>query len=388
MTVDELLNGELDTLLATFFNARKNRLGDFEVSSKWMKQLKYEGARRYDVAATNLTAKYGMQFEAIGQVEIAATIANPNHLEVPEFLESVYFAIVSKLATLPAGYPLDMEMALALFIFRGSPDTSLGMYSLDLLHEEVQSYVDNFQALLLSSDDLLSRLNLNFRDLQPQFVAGTNRRNAQVRINLKWFYENVVVPNSNLNPYKYEALKHNFKDLGEVRTYPSFENRLVFFRSKVLGRELSPSEIATLREDLKIAREDAELVDQGKFTIRNQKIIAFARETYPDVCVGCEGLYPVESRTFLMPRNNRFYFEVNHVIAYSNDSSAVDVLQNLVKLCATCHRALTPRRAHEQLQKSIIEKMLASRPEVLSFVKSMAQKTGETPLDFVFKRLK
>ena len=94
----------------------------------------------------------------------------------------------------------------------------------------------------------------------------------------------------------------------------------------------------------------------NKFGIRNQKIVAYAREIFEDICVGCGDKYRIEDRSFKMPRNNRYYFEINHVVAYANDSKAVDVLDNLVKLCSTCHRVLTLGRAYPDLQKEIIKR--------------------------------
>jgi 5-methylcytosine-specific restriction protein A len=386
-TVEKLLDADLETLLAAFFNSRKNELGDFEITSKWLVQLRYQADRRYAKTAKALTDKYKLEFEMISAVEISATIENDGQISLQKFQEMLYLAIAAKMARLPIGFNLDQEMALAMFIFRGSPDLNRSFYAVDLLSPS-DTYLENIQKLLLSSDDLLSRLNLNFRDLQPQFVQGEVRRNTQIRVNLKWFYDNVLLTFPNINSYKFEVVKANLKSLGEVRAYPSFENRIVFYREKIIGRALSKTEIDSLRNDLKFALEEIEPTPGEKFAARNQKIIAYARETFADLCTGCSDLYPIENRSFEMPRNGRFYFEVNHVIAYSNDSAAVDVLDNLVKLCATCHRALTPRRAHESLQKSIIKKMLDSRDEVRAFVEALAQNSNEAAEDFVFQRLK
>jgi 5-methylcytosine-specific restriction protein A len=89
-----------------------------------------------------------------------------------------------------------------------------------------------------------------------------------------------------------------------------------------------------------------------------------------------------------MPRNNRYYLEVNHVVPFASESKAVDVLDNLVKLCPTCHRALAPHRAEEKLQREIIEKMIVSRPEVSAFVGSRAKAVGQLPSDYIFANLK
>jgi len=386
VSVEDTLNGSLVRQLAVFLNARPNALGDFEVSSKWLVQLGYQGDRRYDQTAKSLEQKYALPFERFGAVELIAAIQNPEQIDLKEYRLRLYQAIVASLAGVDDDFDFDIEMALAMFIFRGSPDTTLGYYAVDLLYKE-DSYVENFQKLLLSTDELLSRLNLNFRDLQPQYLAGTHKRNTQIRANLKWFFDNVLSIHQNLNLYKYEAVLSKKNSLGEVRTYPSFESRLIFFRERILQQPLNEAEIAQLRTELKFATDEASS-EAGAFVRRNSKIIAFARETFPDTCVGCSDDYPAADRTFIMPRNNRFYFEVNHVFAYSSDSSKADVLDNLVKLCATCHRALTPGRAQAHLQRSIIQKMINSRVEVENFVNSLKQDAAESSVDFVFRNLK
>jgi 5-methylcytosine-specific restriction protein A len=386
-TVDELLGMKVETLLLAFFNARESDSGSFEVTSKWGKQLNYDADRAYVEAAIQLSEKYEIAFEQSGKTLLVSTISNPKSISFTEFRERLYLAIAGALADLPAEFDLDVEMALALFLLRGSPDTKFGYYAVDIKNLDPM-YAENIQKLLISTDQLLSRLNLNFRDLQPQFVAGTHKRNTQIRANLKWFYDVVLKENGHLNPYKKAVLDKNVQSLGETRLFHSFEDRLIFFQEKIVGKDYSNAEREELRRELKFLTQSYGLETESEFVARNQKIISYARETFADVCVGCSDSYPIESRSFLMQRNNRYYFEVNHVIAYSSDSKAVDVLDNLVKLCATCHRALTPRRAHEELQKQIISKMLDSRPEVSTFVNSRNLEPGVSTVDFVFKNLK
>jgi hypothetical protein len=387
VSVDEFLKMKVETLLLAFFNSRESATEGFEITSKWGKQLKYDADRSYLETAIQLTDKYGVAFEQAGKTLLVAKISNPNKVSFQQFRELLYLAIAGALADLPDTFNLDIEMALALFLLRGSPDTKFGYYAVDIKNLD-PAYAENIQKLLISSDQLLSRLNLNFRELQPQFVAGTHKRNTQIRANLKWFYDVVMKDNGYLNPYKKAVLDKNIQSLGETRLFYSFEDRLIFFQEKIVGKDYSSSEREELRKELKFLSQAEEGAAEGEFVARNQKIISYARETFADVCVGCSDAYPIETRSFLMQRNNRYYFEVNHVIAYSSDSKAVDVIDNLVKLCATCHRALTPRRAHADLQKSIITKMLASRTEVATFVNSRNSEPGLSTVDFVFKNLK
>ena len=238
--------------------------------------------------------------------------------------------------------------------------------------------------ILLSSNDLINRLNLNFREFQPQYLQGI-QRNTQVRINLKWFFDNVMAYYSDINDYKYGVLLHNHTKLGDTRRYNAFVERLTIYREDVIGRKLSDHEKERMREELnlEISNNDGEQVAG-----RNQKIVSFAREAFPDECVGCRNHYNIADRSFIMPRNGRYYFEINHVIPYANDNKKVDVLDNLVKLCPTCHRALTPGRANETLQREIIHNMLESRPEVKQFVIAMESGRFATPEDYVFSALR
>lgn len=387
MNVNDLLQMPLATLLVAFFNATDAVDGDFEIISRY-RESKFLTlpADSYGQTARALSFKYGIDFVQTGGITVAAKIKNNENLLLDDFLNILYENIIVLLNKLPADYLLDEEIALAMFLLRGSVDFNCGLYALDLKNPTVR-YVDNMFKILLSSNGLIERLNLNFRELQPQHVSGENERNTQIRINLKWFYDNVIQRYPDINKYKTDVLRVNKARLGGVHTYDMFEERLIFYRKKILGRDLSTAEIQTLRRDLEF-NDNIETGPENRFNVRNQKIVAFAREMFEDKCVGCHDIYDIADRSFIMPRNNRYYFEVNHVISYANDSDAVDVLDNLVKLCPVCHRALTPRRAHPDLQRRIINNMLNSRPEVMRFVSSMMPGNYTSPVDYVFDSLK
>lgn len=387
MNVEQVLHRPIETLFVVFFNTTMNEDGDFEISSKYIQsKFLHMPEDSHVKTALALTRKYGIQFIQRGASTIIAIVNNENHISLEHFLNLVYERIIVELSKLPEGYPLDEEMALAMFLLRGSADFNRSLYALDLKNPSI-SYVDNLFKLLLSSNNLIERLNLNFRELQPQQVSGEMERNTQIRINLKWFYDNVIVKYPDINAYKTAVLECKKEDLGEIHSYHMFEERMIFYRQKVLGRSLSDNEINALRQDLRFP-EHIEQVAENRFNIRNQKIVAFVRETFEDKCVGCCDVYNIKDRSFKMRRNNRYYFEVNHVIAYASDSAAVDVVDNLVKLCPVCHRALTPNRAEETLQRHIIENMLNSRTEVNNFVKSMMPGTYVSPVDYVYDNLK
>lgn len=387
MNASDIKSTSLDSLLAIFFNCNtKPKSRDFIVSStyretKFLKLYK----ESYLQTAQCLSEKYGMSF-AIRGTTIYCVIHNDMDMTYDDFLAMVYSLILVKISTARLQYNLDAEIALAMFIFRGSADFNRGYYSVDIKNSS-KRYFDDMFKILLSSDNLLSHLNLNFRELQPEYTRDIARRNTQVRVNLKWFYNNVICKFPNINRYKTDILTTNYVNLGEVTTYRSFEDRLVFYRENILGRSLLGSEVNALRAELDFSNQEIG-ESHSRFETRNHKIVSFARETFTDECVGCKGEYEISNRTFKVPRNGRWYLEINHVIPYANDSEKVDVLDNLVKLCPACHRALTPRRAAESLQTHIIEKMLESRDEVMRFVRSMMPNPALSPVTYVFDRLK
>lgn len=388
INIDQLSQKPIETLFAVFYNTVQDKYGNFEIQSNYResKFLKMP-SDSYITTATQLSKKYLLDFQYDSGTTIIATILNNKNWDLETFLDAIYTLILTRLTKIPENYLLDVELALALFIFRGSADFNRGYYSVDLKGVTLKHYLDNFFKLLLSSDDLLSRLNLNFRELQPEFYSGKNLRNTQIRINLKWFYDNVIAKFEYINQYKADLLTENITILGDTREYHNFEERLIFYRESVLGRELTDDEVRSLREELEFSLR----IETGAgtpFILRNQKIVSFARETFKDICVGCGDRYDIADRSFKMPRNGRYYFEINHVIPYSNDSATVDVLDNLVKLCPTCHRALSPGRAYENFQKNIIKKMIYSRREVTDFVVSMMPKTALSPVDYVYSMLK
>ena len=385
MDASNIYSLKLDTLMVIFFNCSQSNDGNFLVKSTY-RETKFLPVENdsYRSTSLQLSFKYGIEFNVSGTT-LYAVIYNSERITLDDFLERVYRCILVQISNVAFNYNLDREMALAMFLPRGSADFNRGYYSVDIKTDSPKYYDEMFK-ILLSSDELLSRLNLNFRELQHEYVIGKSKRNTQVRINLKWFYDNVISYYPHINQYKTKVLQRNIMNLGESTKYRSFEQRLIFYKQNVLCRDLSNAEINELRKSLDFTEQEI-TNSHNRFAIRNQKIVAYAREVFADECVGCKGEYNISTRTFRMPRNGRWYLEINHVIPYANDSKKVDVVDNLVKLCPACHRALTPNRAEESLQKHIIDKMLASRDEVIQFVKSMMPNPTLSPTDFVFSKL-
>lgn len=385
MKISEFLNKNIETLLIAFFNVKKTDCGDFLIQSNY-RSSKFANLEKnsYIETASSLTEKYEISFLAEDNNKINSLIKNDNNISLDVFFSMLYSAIIRRIKEVDEDYPLDKEIALAIFILRGSADFSVGYYSVDIIDHNY-NYLDNLFKIILSSEELVHRLNLNFRELQPQYIQNINKRRPQIRINLRWFYDNCIDDIRQVNSYKADILNNNKEKLGSLKEYHSFEDRLIFYKTKLLGRDLDNQEVQLIKKSFKFTSNKLKAKDSRTYENRNQKIVFFAKEVFDDICVGCSNNYDIDDRSFRMKKNNRYYFEINHVISFANKN--VDVLDNLVKLCPTCHRALTPGRAKEKYQKDIIANMINSRKEVLNFVTSLNR--DNIPLvEYVFNNLK
>lgn len=384
ISMKEVLNKNIETLFAVFFNSTQNADGNFEIISSFKKTkfLPCQGNNIYDITAKNLSKKYDLSFNWNKGIKIVALIENDEKINMDDFLNKTYLAIIKKIGTISEKtFNIDIELALAMFSFRGSADFTGNFYTVDA-RNLTSKYVDNLFKILLSSKDLLSKLNFNFRDFQPQQVSGKHKRETQIRSNLKWFHDNVATKLKSINPYKARTLTENKDKIGLLVETDSFLERIKFYKENVVGKKLTKQEIEKLRQSIKFDKEEEK-------ESRNQKIVTYAKEIFEDKCVGCSDMYNIKDRSFIMKRTGKYYLEINHVISYSSDSKKVDVLDNLVKLCPVCHKALTRNRSTEIIQKKIIKNMLESRKEVEVFIYEMMDKVKyKTPIDFVFDKLR
>ena len=107
--------------------------------------------------------------------------------------------------------------------------------------------------------------------------------------------------------------------------------------------------------------------DEERKKNRNKKITDQVYEEEPDECVCCKGKYNISDRTFLRKYKlhglviSKYYFEIHHVISYANEkdseSNVLDVIENLVKVCPTCHTCMTKKRG---LEKEIKDELIAN----------------------------
>ncbi len=240
-------------------------------------------------------------------------------------------------------------------------------------------------------------LNFNFRELQPEYAQGI-KRNAQFRIYLDWYLYHIGL----FNPYKAKIAEHVFKttlvnDNGyyKLSYLPrteyhgnSFIERAHFYLKNVYQQDLDDKSIEKLREQLGFIQDSEEFR-------RDSKIISFYRLSTPNVCNACCDDYDIKERSFIsLPlyqitqRSDSYYTEIHHVVSLGKNKE-LDVLENLAKLCPTCHRALKKGASAEGFQKRLIGKILKRNKDNLEFAQ-LRFETDDLPtlIDKIYESLK
>ncbi len=283
------------------------------------------------------------------------------------------------------------------FESRGSIDTQRNFLTLDYFFHSPLEF--NKLHYLIDHFNIPSEvLNFNFRELQPEHAQGINQRNAQFRIYLDWYLYHIGL----FNPYKVRIAHHVFKTtliydgIYYKLSYPprtkyhgnSFTERAHFYLKNVYQQDLNDKSIEKLREQLGFIQDSEEFR-------RDSKIISFYRLSTPNVCNACCDDYDIKERSFIsLPlyqitqRSDSYYTEIHHVISLGKDKE-LDVLENLAKLCPTCHRALKKGASAEEFQKRLIRKILKRNKDNLEFAK-LRFETDDflTLIDKVYESLK
>lgn len=261
------------------------------------------------------------------------------------------------------------------FESRGSIDTQRNFLTLDYFFHSPLEF-NKFHYLIDFFNIPSEALNFNFRELQPEHAQGINQRNAQFRIYLDWYLHHIGL----FNPYKAQIAEHVFKTtlvrdgIYHKLSYPpttkyhgnGFTERAHFYLKNIYQQDLDKKSIEKLREQLGWIQKSEEFK-------RDSKIINFYRISTPNVCSACCDDYDIKERSFLsLPlyqitqRSDSYYTEIHHVISLGKDKE-LDVLENLAKLCPTCHRALKKGASEEEFQKRLIRNILNRNKDNLEF---------------------
>lgn len=255
---------------------------------------------------------------------------------------------------------------------RGSIDTTRPLIAMDYFYDNT---FELGKARLLN--EYLSvpyyLININFRELQDQYIRGINKRNTQLRLQLNWYVKNIGL----INDYKtkiVEKVYHvvsinkinniNYLNMPDITPDGSdlFITRLNHFSNKIFGKELNDHDIFELRNEL-----DFDITKSKISTFkRNNDIVELVRIYTADECAGCKSIHELSDRTFTHRRTGRPYFEIHHNISLNN-TVELDHENNLVKLCPVCHSTLKRGVGLENEQKEIIANIIKSDSNILDF---------------------
>ncbi len=389
MLLSELLKNEhLNAQLFAFFNTRllgkENFKNTFCLRSLYRESKFLEPNEKEKIAFAketnqNLSDYFKLPFENEQFGKHTVIIQNDLQFEIDDYVNQLYANILRRRQS---GDEKAFEKALitAIFVPNGSADFNRQYYATDIYRPIcTPNYFKKLFMLILNIDSRF--LNLNFRELQKQFWSKENQRNTQIRINLAYFVEN----SESLNSFKTKILKDN-----QNKIKPLLENqkstlpaRADFYLSYILGKK--HINIDQLRQRLNFDKDD----DAQIAISRNPEIVRIARAVLDDQCAACHKDYAILDRTFLR-RDGSPYLEIHHNVAFTHDKKQCDTLENLVKLCPVCHRALTKNRAQENYQKYLIGNILDFSQEAKNFAQIISQideNNRHALIDFVYEAL-
>lgn len=196
-------------------------------------------------------------------------------------------------------------------------------------------YFKHFYQLVLKLN--YKCLNLNFRELQQN----SKEKNPQFRVNLNYAAAHLAP----LNPYKIAILKKR-QDENKLNKKQNKESsdkknnhimlRFAFYEKNILNK--SDLNVDELRKKIGFEKDESKTRDIG--------IILAAKIRFNDLCAACSKDYALKDRSF-KTRAGVYYLEAHHNLSFSSDPLKHDVLENIVPLCPTCHRALGKNKSDE-----------------------------------------
>ena len=391
---DFINNSKLKSLLITFFNLSGEDEKCFVIKSSYKKSKLAKITLNDELKKQNnklLNSWSNMEFELKSGTHIYKIFKDNNNSNLETFLKNVYKKIIFLIPNHSEDEVSKLIM-LSAFILRGSYDSSASYFSIDIpkiLNKPF--YYEYLIKILLNTD--VTALNLNFRELQDNYVTETNKRNTQLRVHLKYFSENFLTTIEEINLYKYDIFFENRQTLKNKTTSSEFLERAIYYINKILknknisdstNKKIYESEINKLRNELGFNNTSTK-----HYISRSSKLIQFAKYTLEDECYSCKGIYNKEDRTFKLRNTDHYYFEIHHVLSFASDKHNNDQIDNLVKLCPACHRALTPNRADETYQKEIIKRILKNSENAYNFISSYVDNLEvEEMVEFIYKNLK
>lgn len=173
---------------------------------------------------------------------------------------------------------------------RGSIDTTLKFISQDYFYNNIIE-LKKAQILCDLVNIPIQFLNINYRELQPQYVNNEIKRNAQLRINLNYYskfigFYNTYKASIIQNVYKWKPITNNeiitFDcDIPKINYNSKFIKYINFFTNNIYSKKLNNDLIKKLREDLEF--------DKKTFTnLRDVSLTKIYDELSEDKCAICK----------------------------------------------------------------------------------------------------
>ncbi|MCF7931397.1 MAG: HNH endonuclease [Acholeplasmataceae bacterium] len=303
-------------------------------------------------------------------IDLRLYIQNDLNIDAAQFYNLVYKKLRSSTWLNTATINEDKKYFLRGYMeSRGSVDTSLKLFAQDYF------YNNRFELkrVQLLTDDIglpISYANFNPRNMQPQFVSGENKRNAQFRINLFYYAKEIGF----INEYKALIFEKAYKPRARIardgiiyfqisvpnlNSHVAFIKYINFFTNNIYDKVLTPEKVGILRKQ--IGFNTSQELGQP---YRNKSIVDLFDELSEDKCALCG-----TSQTFKKKANGRQSFEIHHMIPFHNGQE-FDNIANFVKLCPTCHRSLKRGSASKDDQIRSIITILGRHPEVFEYTSS------------------
>lgn len=297
--------------------------------------------------------------------KICCVIENDAMLDKKEFLKLLYFNVLnnSKINTNSISNE-KKKFIRGFFESRGSIDYKGKFYTIDYYYDTKEIF-DLKRVLILYYYLSIPTefLNINFRELQPDYRKG-KKRNTQVRINLDWYISEIGLSfqyriDSIKKQCNYDFFEDNkityfkVKEIEKNSWSDTFISKINLYGEKILNNKLTENDINRLRIELGIDTNNSIV---GRNVL--EKIRVYLEK--PDECSSCKDIYDLKFRSFMKKDDSKYYLEIHHNISFSNDKKNLDIFDNMVKLCPVCHSALKRNRASENYQKEIIENILSN----------------------------
>lgn len=325
------------------------------------------------------------------RADIAFALENDLNLSKDNFFNRLNRKIITSDFIYDDSFSEDKKMFIRGFSeLRASIDRTRHLLTMDYIKnsdaetKRVRLLIDNLNVPVYA-------VNYNFREFQPDYQNG-KKRETQLRYNIFWYAQNIGF----INEYRIAAFKANFyhTDITQINhvtfftcpqplrsTNTTFENRIVYYSHNVFGKKLTST-------DLKKFKELIGANDSGSEFRRNASIVNAVKYGTEDVCVCCCDDYNIKDRSYIERTTGRYHFEIHHMISLGGNKE-LDDIDNLAKICPSCHATLGRGSADEKTQKECIRKIFDHKSNILNFCKSYFDESDyEKVVDLVWQSLK